>query len=79
MVTFALKVNLRSNVKERSVANSVVDHSISQFSILGGFICCVKSLEVEQSKVLVMGCHWHSGLITVLDNGITLVGVRVSA
>jgi len=25
-----------------------------------------------------MGCHWHSGLITGHDNGITLVGVRVS-
>jgi hypothetical protein len=25
-----------------------------------------------------MGCHWHSVLITGQDDGITLVGVRVS-
>jgi len=29
-------------------------------------------------KGLLMGCHWHSGLITGLDEGITLVGCRVS-
>ena len=44
---------------------------------MGVFICSVKSLEVEQSKVLVMVCHWHSGLITGHDDRITLVGVRV--
>ena len=27
---------------------------------------------------LVMGCHWHSGLITGHDEGIKRVGVRVS-
>ena len=29
-------------------------------------------------KGLLMGCHWHSGLITGHDDGITLVGFRVS-
>jgi len=38
----------------------------------------VKSLDVEQSKGLVMGCHWHSVLIKDYDDGITLVRVRVS-
>jgi len=44
-VTFSLKVNLRSNVKEASLAESRIYRSISQFSIRGGFICCVESLE----------------------------------
>ena len=76
--TFSLKVNLRSNVKEASLSESRICRSISQFSIRGGFICCVKSLDVEQSKGLVMDCHWHSGFIKDYDDGITLVGVRVS-
>ena len=54
MVTFSLKVNLRSNVKEASLSESRIYRSISQFSIRGGFICCVKSLDVEQSK----GYYW---------------------
>jgi len=49
-VTFSLKVNLRSNVKEASLAESRIYRSISQFSIRGVFICCVKSLEVKQSR-----------------------------
>ena len=29
-------------------------------------------------KGLLIGCHWHSVLITGHDDGIKLVGVRVS-
>ena len=76
-VTFSLKVNLRSNVKEASLAESKIYRSIGQLPILGFFIC-LERLAVEQSKGLVMGCHWHSVLITGHDDGITLVGVRVS-
>ena len=40
----SLKVNLWSNVKEVSLAESLVCNSISQLSIDGVFICCVQGL-----------------------------------
>ena len=52
-VTFSLKVNLRSNVKVASLAESRIYRSIRQFSIRGFFIC-LERLAVEQSK----GYYW---------------------
>ena len=51
-----VKGNLRSNVKEASLAESRIYRSIRQFSIRGFFIC-LERLAVEQSRGLVMGCH----------------------
>ena len=53
-VTFSLKVNLRSNVKEASLAESVISRSITQLSIHVGFFICLERLAVEQSK----GYYW---------------------
>ena len=52
-VTFSLKVNLRSNVKEASLAESKIYRSIGQLPTLGFFIC-LERLAVEQSK----GYYW---------------------
>ena len=41
------------------------------------FLLCEEPKELT-IKGLPMGCHWHSVLITGHDDGITLVGVRVS-
>ena len=55
MGTFSLKVNLRSNLKGASLAESLLFQIISQFSIREGFICCVKSLEAVNNQRVTNG------------------------
>ena len=78
MGTFSLKVNLRSNVKEASLAESGIYHSISQLLYSWGFYLLCESLEVNNQRVTNGLSLAQCDLSQVMMNGITLVGVRVS-